>query len=157
MKYIKKFSLYETRNTPQEILDLFEDRVKSYDLDDKFRLSIERTPSSYKVIIIDKSNNKTVGRIYVQDIRNRNGKFTAELRKLHVSDEYRGLGLGDKLLGTAIETFSDIELYGYASPNRNKEMKADQKEDYRERLFKFYDRHGLKRDSDKNFKIIRKI
>jgi len=154
---ITKFKIFETRNTSQEILDLFDDRVKSYDLDDKFKLSIERTPSSFKIIIIDKSTEKTVGRIYVQDIRNRNGKFTAELRKLHVSDDYRGLGLGDKLLGTAIDTFSDIELYGYASPNRNKEMKDEDKEEYRQRLFNFYDRHGLKRDSDKNFKIIRKL
>ena len=151
---MKFLMTYETRNTSQDILDLFDDRVKYYDLDDNFKLSIERTPSSFKVIIIDKSSNKTVGRIYVQDIRNRNGKFTAELRKLHVSDEYRGIGLGDKLIGTAIETFSDIELYGYASPNRNKEMKNDEKEDYRERLFKFYDRHGLKETVIKISKLL---
>ncbi len=154
MRHLKFF---ETKNTPQEILDLFDDKIKSYDLDDKFKLSVDRTKSSFKVIIVDKVNNKTIGRIYIQDIRNREGKFTAELRRLYINDEYRGLGLGDKLLSTAIDTFSDIELYGYASPNRNKGMKDNEKEGYRKRLFNFYDRHGLKRVSDKNFKIVRHL
>ena len=154
MKYLKYF---ETRNTPQEILDLFDDRIKSYDLDNKFKLSIMRTKNSFKVIIIDKTNNKTAGRIYIQDMRNRDGKFTAEMRRLYINDEFRGLGLGNKLLGIVIDTFSDIELYGYVSPNRNKDMKDSEKENYRQRLFDFYNKHGLKRVSDKNFKVVRHI
>lgn len=157
MKYLMSFILFETRNTPKDILDLFNDRITSYDLDDRFKLSIERTKGSFKVIIVDKSNNKTVSRIYVQDIRKIGDKFTAEIRRLYVNDEYRGKGFGEKVLSVMLNTFSDVELYGYASPNRNKEMKEEEREDYRQRLFNFYSRMGLERTSDKSFKVMRKI
>jgi hypothetical protein len=157
MKYLKSFELFERNKTPQDTLDLFNNRIQSYDLDNKFKLSIERTKSSFKVIIVDKTNNKTVSRIYIQDIRKVNGKFIAEIRRLHVNDEYRGLGFGDKVLSVALNTFSDIELYGYASPNRNKDMKDEEREDYRQRLFNFYSKHNLNRVSDKSFKVVRKV
>jgi len=150
--------LNETESTPSIILDLFtDDRLKSYNINDDFSLSIERTKGSFKVIIKDKNlNNKVIGRVYVQEIKP-NGKngYKAELRRLYVNDEYRGNKFGEILLRTALDSFPEIDLYGYPSPNRNKDMNDDNLEDYRKRLIKFYDRLGLKKVSDKSNKVER--
>lgn len=99
----------------------------------------------YKVIAIDKETNKSIGRIYIFDIHEyREGKYKGHLARLHVSDNYRNIGIGRKLLETAIHTFNDLYLYGYAVPNRNKGMDDNSKEEYRKRLKLFYNSVGLK-------------
>lgn len=144
MKYIKEYKIFETKSTPSEILDIFNDRIKSFDIEDNIKISIERTQGSYKVVAHDKGSNKSVGRIYIQEIKPKGDTYIAQLRRLNVSDSHRGIGLGRKLLEIAIETFKDIDLYGHASPNRNKEMTDENMEEYRKRLKMFYDSVGLK-------------
>lgn len=142
MKHLKAFN--ETKATPSDILDVFKDRVKSFDIEGDIRINIERTSGSYKVVAIDKKTNKSVGRIYIQEIRRKGKGYDAQLRRLNVSDTHRGTGLGRKLLEIAIDTFKDIDLYGHASPNRNKGMDSNNTEEFRSRLKKFYGSVGLK-------------
>lgn len=159
MKYLKKWiEINETKSTPNEILDLFDDdRLRSYDIDNNFSISILRTKGSFKVIIMNKETNKVVGRVYIQEIKpNSKGGYKAELRRLYVNDEYRSKKFGEILLTTIMNTFPEIDLYGYPSPNRNKEMDDFNKEEYRKRLLKFYDRIGLKRVSDDSNRVERK-
>jgi len=131
-----------TRITSNRILDVFNDRISDY-IDNGIHIKVERTKGSYKVVAYD--NGKSVGRIYIQDIREKSdGGYIAHLRRLHVTNTHRNLGLGRKLLETAINTFRDIDLYGHASPNRNKDMFRDNSEEYRERLKSFYNSVGLK-------------
>jgi len=162
MKYLKAFDNYsklnETESTPSHILDLFtDDRLKSYDIDKDFKISILRTDGSFKTIITDKKTNKVVGRVYIQDIRpDTNSKYKAEIRRLHVNDEYRGKKFGEILLTTIMNSFPEINLYAYPSPNRNKDMNDTNKEEYRNRLIKFYDRIGLKKASEESKKVERR-
>lgn len=138
-------NLYETKSTHSDILDLFSDRIGSFDLDNNIQIRIERTKGSYKVIAIDKLTNKSIGRIYIQEIKKKKGGgFIAQLRRLHVSDKYRNKGIGRKLLETAIDTFNDIDLYGHASPNRIDNLDDDNFEKYRNNLKKLYNSVGLK-------------
>ena len=162
MRYIKLFENYskinETESTPSNILDLFTDeRLKSYDIDRDFKISILRTDGSFKTIITDKKTNKVVGRVYIQDIKpDGKGGYKAEIRRLHVNDEYRGNKFGEILLTTIMDSFPEINLYAYPSPNRNKDMNDTNKENYRDRLIKFYDRIGLKKNSDESKRVERK-
>src|SRR5690606_37524681 len=107
------------RYTPSDVLDKFNDRIRSFDMNDEIEIRIERTKGSYKVIAIDKNTNKSVGRIYITDIKPKEDSdgYRAQLRRLHVSNEYRNKGIGRNLIETAIETFSDLDLHGHASPN----------------------------------------
>lgn len=137
--------ILETKSTPDHILDIFKDRVKTFDIENNIQIDILRTKGSYKVLATDKKTNKSVGRIYIQEIKlKKDGEYIAQLRRLNVNDSHRGMGIGRKLLEIAIDTFKDIELYGYASPNRNKGMTDDNFEDYRERLKGLYNSVGLK-------------
>lgn len=148
---------YETKSTPNEILDLFDDgRLKTYNIDSNFSISILRTKGSFKVVVIERTTNKVVGRVYLQEIKPTADGYKAELRRLYVNEEYRGRKLGEILLTTIMNTFPEIDLYGYPSPNRNKLMDDSNKEEYRERLLKFYDRLGLKKASDKSNRVERK-
>lgn len=133
-----------TKSTPVEILDIFNDRQKIINWKPNIDISIERTKGSYKVIAINKETNKSIGRVYIFDIHEyKPGKFKGHLARLHVSDKFRNNGIGRKLLETAINTFSDLHLYGYAVPNRNKEKDDNSKELYRKRLKNFYKSVGL--------------
>ena len=147
---------YETKSTPNEILDLFDDgRLKSYNIDNDFKISILRTKGSFKVVAIERTTNKVVGKVYLQEIKPSSDGYKGELRRLYVNEEYRGRKLGEILLKTIMNTFPEINLYGYPSPNRNKGMDNSNKEEYRERLLKFYDRIGLKKISDKSNRVER--
>jgi predicted GNAT family N-acyltransferase len=147
VKYLKYF---ETRETPKEILDLFSNRIQNIDLDDNLEMSVERTKGSYKIIIINKLTNKTIARLYIQSIKEKNGKYHAEVRRVHVNDEYREKGLGSKLMQKVIDVFGDLNLYLYPSPNRIKDLSDTNREDYRNRLVNFYGKYGFKKVGDTN-------
>lgn len=144
MKYLKTF---ETQQTPSDILDLFTDRIQNIILDD-YELQVQRTKGSYKIVIID--NNKIIARLYLQDIKKKGDKFYAEVRRVHVNDEYRDKGLGSKLMQSVIDIFGDFNLYLYPSPNRIKNLNNQNKEEYRNRLVNFYGKYGFKKVGDSN-------
>ena len=140
--YIFRDFIYETKSTPSEVLDMFDDRAKKIK-ENGIIYSVEKTKGSWKVVATD--NGKSIGRIYIQEIKpNGKGGYKAQLRRLNVSDTHRGKGIGRRLLEIAIDSFKDLDLYGHASPNRNKDMDDDNFEEYRERLKKFYSSVGLK-------------
>lgn len=124
MKEIKSFNLfcefgkqYETKSTPNEILDLFDDgRLKTYIIDNNFTISILRTKGSFKVVALERMTNKVVGVVYLQEIEATSDGYKGEIRRLYVNEEYRGRKLGELLLTTIIDTFPEINLYGYPSP-----------------------------------------
>jgi GNAT superfamily N-acetyltransferase len=130
-----------TKPTDKFILDKFSNRIRDFHQAD-FLIRVERTKGSYKVVSY--KNGKSVGRIYIQQIKETPRGYKAELRRLNVNNEYRSKGLGRILLETAIDTFKDIDLYGYASPNRFNDLTEDNREEYREGLKKFYESVGLK-------------
>jgi GNAT superfamily N-acetyltransferase len=130
-----------TKVTSEKILDVYSKRIHDFFTDGGIHIKIERTKGSYKVVAYD--SGKSVGRIYIQEIKESDRGYIAQLRRLHVSNSHRSTGLGRKLLETALDTFKDIDLYGHASPNRFDNMTDDNMEEYRNRLKSFYNSVGL--------------
>src|SRR5581483_8925506 len=144
MNIISNFSLFESQS---DIVDSLMDRVKSYNIDKDYKLSIGRpnsgmfgkgeTPGkSYRVALVDRKTNKVVSVAYVMEIKkNKEGMIQAQVRRVHTEKNSRGKGLMNIVLRELVKNFGDLYLFLYASPNRIDELTDKNREEYRNKLF----------------------
>ncbi len=163
MKHLKKFEnlvevKQDTKNpeTLNEVLDSFSNRIESVNLDDKLTLKIERENTFYRISI--NKNDLELGTIDIQPMILRTGsyfaennKVSAEVKNLHVNEEFRNQHLGSTLIQKAIDAFGDLNLYIYPNPNRIKDLNENNIDNYRESLIKLYTRYGFEKIKDDGF------
>jgi GNAT superfamily N-acetyltransferase len=157
MKYLNNFLIFEMSDTTDKnVANKLKNRIKSYDVNKNYRIDIRRPSSgmfgkgegegkSYRVSLIDKKTNKVVSVAYLMSIKENESGIQAEVRRVHTDKKYRGKGLAGIVFREMINNFGDLYLYLYASPNRIDDLTDENREGYREKLFKFYGKYGFKR------------
>ena len=163
MKHLKKFEnlveVKQEQKTPEtldEVLNSFSDRIENVNLHDNLTLKTERQKTFYRISIY--KNDLELGTVDIQPMIHRTGsyfaennKVSAELKNLHVNEEFRNNHLGSTLMQKAIDTFGDINLYIYPNPNRIKDLNESNIENYRESLIKLYTKYGFVKIKDDGF------
>ena len=163
MKHLKKFEnlvevIQEQKNPENlnEVLDSFSNRIECVNLDDNLTLKIERENTFYRISI--NKNDLELGNVDIQPMIHRTGsylaennKVSAEIKNLHVNEEFRNNHLGSALMQKSIDVFGDLNLYIYPNPNRIKDLNENNIDNYRESLIKLYTRYGFEKIKDDGF------
>jgi len=112
----------------------------------------------YRISIDNKIDNSKLGTLDIQPMKDsknsyfgENNKIYAEIRNLHVEENFRNKHLGSKLMKTAIDVFGDLNLFIYPNPNRIKDLNENNVDDYRESLINFYNKYGFKKIKETGF------
>jgi GNAT superfamily N-acetyltransferase len=117
-------------------------------------LRVRKTLQAYRCEIIDETTGKVVSSAYAMYFKGNK----VELRSVYTLESYRGRGLSTQVINKLLELFGkEFEFHLTPSPNRIKDLTPENKEEYRQKLIKFYERFGFKRVSDKNFRMVRKV
>ena len=105
-------------------------------------LNIQDNESKYKKITLQ-NNNQVIGRIFLYLIKNNLHKRPcAFIEDLYVEKEFRGQGLGSKLLNKALELAREESCYKVICTSRYS----------REKVHKFFQKFGFK-DYGKEFRL----
>ena len=92
-----------------------------------------------------KRDSKTIACAYLRQ----DGQYY-HLYRVFVEEELRGKGYGKRVMDAVIENFGDLDLKLSAYPNRISAMTPENKEEYRAKLFKFYEKFGFVKDTRSN-------
>ena len=101
-------------------------------------------------------NNKNVGRIYIFGLREKNNYIHGYIARVHVNPKFRINGYAIQMMSDIIKHFGDCVLHiASASPNRIEGLTDDNREMYRDKLYKFYGYFGFVRTSQEHTGMIR--
>lgn len=94
-----------------------------------------------------KENGKTKACAYVSSDHK---KEYHKVYRVFVEETDRGHGYGKMIMDAVINNFGDLDLYLSAYPNRISTMTKENKQEYIEKLFKFYERFGFVKNNKTN-------
>lgn len=101
-------------------------------------------------------NNKNVGRIYVFGLQEKNNEIHGYVARVHLNPQFRKNGYAIQMMSDIIKNFGHCVLHiTSASPNRIEDLNDDNREVYRDKLYKFYGRFGFVRTSSEHTGMIR--
>lgn len=122
---------------------------------DNLLLKYRRTQYAY--VINSYYKEKSIGCVYVFGLkRYPDGKIHGYVARVHVSKKFRHSGIGTKMMENIIKIFGDCVLHiSSASPNRIDGLKDENREEYRNKLYTFYEQFGFQRTSTNHTGMIR--
>ncbi len=140
----------------QEIMDKWNYIFNYLFPNDELLLRYRRTQHAY-VLNAFRSHGKSIGCVYVFGLRKYpDNKIHGYVARVYVNKKFRNSGIATKMLGVITKDFGDCVLHiSSASPNRIDGLTDENREEYRNKLYKFYGRFGFCRTSEKHTGMIR--
>lgn len=103
-------------------------------------------------------NNKHVGRIYIFGLQEKDNNIHGYVARVHLNPKFRVNGYSIQMMSNIIKHFGNCILHiTSASPNRIDGLTDENREEYRNKLYKFYGHFGFVRTSKEYTGMIRNI
>ncbi len=117
-------------------------------------IQYRRTNNSFCQNLIH--DNKNVGRIYIFGLKEKDNNVEAYIGRVHVNSEFRVNRYSIQMMSDIMKHFGSCTLYiTSASPNRIEGLTNRNREEYRNKLYRFYEHFGFVRTSQKHTGMIR--
>jgi ribosomal protein S17E len=101
-------------------------------------------------------NNKNVGRIYIFGLKEIDNNIHGYVARVHLNTQFRKNGYAIQMMSDVIKNFGHCVLHiTSASPNRIEDLSDENREMYRNKLYKFYGRFGFVRTSVEHTGMVR--